>query len=98
MRSGFTFTLIVSAIVLTGLACRGREPAFDPEIPEIPPLPLGLEADLLQIPEDNPVTPERPEPDSTSSAARGNASAATSAPRSPTRTFTTLELRGATGC
>ena len=59
MRSGFAFTLITSAIVLTGIACRGREPAFDPEIPEIPPLPLGLEADLLQIPEDNPVTPEK---------------------------------------
>ena len=56
MRSPSSFALIVSTIVLTGLACRGGEPTFDPEIPEIPPLPLGLDPDLLDIPEDNPIT------------------------------------------
>ena len=59
MRSPLGFTLITSVIVLTGLGCAGREPTFTPEIPEIPLLPLGLDPDLVAIPEDNPITPEK---------------------------------------
>ena len=51
--------LVVPVIVLVGLACRPQERAFAPEVPEIPPLPLGLEADLLEIPSGNPITPEK---------------------------------------
>ena len=58
MRSALGFTLLTSAIVLTTLA-RGREPAFKPEVPEIPPAPLGLDADLVKMLEDTAITPER---------------------------------------
>lgn len=58
MRSRLGFTLLIGAVVLTTLAC-GREPAFKPEIPAIPPLPLGLDSGLVMIPEDNPITPEK---------------------------------------
>ncbi len=46
-------------IVLTGLGCIGCEPTFRAEVPEIPPLPLGLDRDLVAIPEDNAITPEK---------------------------------------
>ena len=48
MRSALGFTLLTSAVVLTTLAC-GRERAFKPEVPEIPPVPLGLDRDLVKM-------------------------------------------------
>ena len=58
MRSRLGFTLLIGAVVLTTLAC-GRQPAFKPEVPEILPLPLGLDSGLVMIPEDNLITPEK---------------------------------------
>ena len=58
MRSAVGFVLLTSAIVLTTSAC-GREGAFKPEVPEIPPVPLGLDADLVKMLEDTAITPER---------------------------------------
>ena len=55
MRPMHGFTLIV----LAASACGPREAVFKPEIPDVPPLPVGLEGELLEVPEDNPITPEK---------------------------------------
>jgi len=59
MRSAFQVTVIAGVIVLLGSACRGREEAFRPEVPELAPLPQGLDPELLVVPEDNPITPAK---------------------------------------
>ncbi len=59
VRTAFRFIKLLSVVVLAGVACRGNESAFIPEVPEIPPLPLGLDSGLLEIPPDNPMTPEK---------------------------------------
>ena len=59
MTTSSFWSPIKMAIVVTGFACAPGEEAFTPEIPEIPNLPLGLEADLLKVPADNPMTPEK---------------------------------------
>ncbi len=57
-----TVPVMAVLIALTAFACAPEEPeeeAFTPEIPEIPDLPLGLDAELFQVPEDNPMTAEK---------------------------------------
>ena len=61
MRSPVAVPVMVVLMALNGIACAPAEPeeeAFTPEIPEIPDLPLGLDAELFQVPEDNPMSPE----------------------------------------
>ncbi len=58
MRSPLAVALMAVLIALTAFACAPEE-AFMPEIPEIPDLPLGLDAALFQVPEDNPMSPEK---------------------------------------
>ncbi len=57
MRFMLRFTIVTSAVILTTLACE-REPAFTPEVPEIPPVPLGLDADLVKVLEGTAITPQ----------------------------------------
>jgi len=62
MRSPPAIPVTAVLIALIAFACAPEEPeeeAFTPEIPEIPDLPLGLDAELFQVPEDNPMTPEK---------------------------------------
>ncbi|MFQ5743932.1 MAG: cytochrome-c peroxidase [Acidobacteriota bacterium] len=59
MKIGKLVFLFLCIIALGGLACAPVEPVFEPEIAEIPPLPLGLDAGLLKVPEDNPMTAEK---------------------------------------
>jgi len=60
MRSPLAVPVMAVLIGLTAFACAPEGPeeeAFTPEIPEIPDLPLGLDAELFQVPEDNPIDP-----------------------------------------
>ncbi len=59
MRSPLGFRFATLAIAVTGFACAPGDEAFRPEIPALPDLPLGLEADLLEVPAENPITPEK---------------------------------------
>jgi len=59
IRFALCLATIAGLVALSGLACAPAEPAFEPEIPEIPDLPLGLDANMMQIPEDNPITAEK---------------------------------------
>ena len=53
--------VVATAVLLlaSASACAPAETPFEPEIQPIPELPLGLQAGLLTIPEDNPMTPEK---------------------------------------
>ncbi len=59
IRLACCLATIAGLVALGGLACAPAEPAFEPEIPEIRDLPLGLDANMMQIPEDNPITAEK---------------------------------------
>ncbi len=59
MRIPFPMCYVIASILLTSLGCGGGGRDFQAEVPEIPPLPLGLDAELLQVPDDNPITPEK---------------------------------------
>ncbi|MGD8331896.1 MAG: cytochrome c peroxidase [Acidobacteriota bacterium] len=51
--------VVLGIAVCTVLACAPAEPAFDPEIPELPTMPVGLDDNYLVVPDDNPMTPEK---------------------------------------
>ena len=59
MRIPFPMCYVSAYILLTSLGCGGEGRGFQAEVPEVPPLPLGLDAELLQVPDDNPITPEK---------------------------------------
>jgi cytochrome c peroxidase len=59
IRLAFCLAAVAGIVALGGLACAPAEPAFEPEIPDIPDLPLGLDANMMQIPDDNPITAEK---------------------------------------
>ena len=54
-----TALVFAGAVALSTAGCGDRAPQFTPEIPELPALPLGLNPDLVQIPENNVVTPPK---------------------------------------
>ena len=59
IRLAYCLATLAGLVALGGLACAPAAPAFEPEVPEVPELPLGLDANMMQIPEDNPITPEK---------------------------------------
>ena len=59
LPTAFQVTVIAGVIVLIGSACRGREEAFRPEVPELAPLPQSLDPELFVVPADNPITPAK---------------------------------------
>jgi len=51
---------IASTLLLVGaFACAPAEKPFEPVVHPIPEVPLGLEAQMMPIPDDNPMTPEK---------------------------------------
>ncbi len=56
-----TLHLATAAVVLVmAQSSYGQgTPAFNPEIPKIPPFPPELDVELFWVPEDNPITPEK---------------------------------------
>lgn len=50
---------VLILIVAFGSGCAFTEQHFEPEVPELPELPLGLNASSLHVPEDNPLTPAK---------------------------------------
>lgn len=50
---------LIPIVAVLVVACGPAAPAFEPEIPELPDVPLGLQANQLQVPDDNPMTPEK---------------------------------------
>jgi cytochrome c peroxidase len=46
-------------VVAFSFGCTPAEKLFEPEIPNLPELPLGLDASALNVPEDNPLTPAK---------------------------------------
>ncbi len=59
MRIPFRIRCVSASIILASLGCGEGRGGFQAEVPEIPPLPLGLDAELLKVPDDNPITPEK---------------------------------------
>ena len=59
MRIPFPMWHVGACILLTSLGCGEQGRDFQAEVPELPPLPLGLDAELLRVPDDNPITPEK---------------------------------------
>ena len=59
MRIPLPILCVSASIILTSLGCGEPGGDFLAEVPDIPPLPLGSDAELLKVPEDNPVTPEK---------------------------------------
>ena len=55
----FASLLILCVCLAAGLACAPAVAPFEPEIPELPPMPAGLDETYLVIPADNPLTPEK---------------------------------------
>jgi cytochrome c peroxidase len=55
----FSAFLLLCVGVGAGLACAPAEAPFEPEIPELHPIPAGLDETYLTIPADNPMTPEK---------------------------------------
>ncbi len=51
--------LVGSLMVGLAVWACGREPAFTPEVPELPPVPLGLDRDLVKVLDETPLTPEK---------------------------------------
>ena len=59
MRTPLPILCVSASLMLTSLGCGEQGIGFQAEIPEIPPLPLGLDAELLKVPDGNPITPEK---------------------------------------
>lgn len=59
MRMILCLFILTGGVALGGVGCRPREAAFNPEIPELGGLPLGLDSELVKAPEDDPITPEK---------------------------------------
>lgn len=55
----FLFIAVTSVIALAVFACDPSESLFEPEIPDLQPLPSGLDAQLYKVPDNNPITPEK---------------------------------------
>ena len=51
--------VLLGIAVCAGLACATAEPPFQPEVPELPAMPAGLDDNYFIVPEDNPMTPEK---------------------------------------
>ena len=59
MRMPLPILCVSTSLILTSLGCGEQRIGFQAEVPEIPPLPLGLDAELLKVPDDNSITPEK---------------------------------------
>ncbi len=55
----FAGFLLLGFAACIGLACAPAQPEFEAEIPELNPLPVGLDDNYFIVPEDNPMTPEK---------------------------------------
>ncbi len=59
MRGSSRIAVIGVVVLLSVVACGEPEEPFQPDVPPIPAIPLGLDPDLIIVPDNNPIEPEK---------------------------------------